>query len=343
MLINVLDPRVLAAILLMLSAGALYFACRMAMRAVIWPDASSPGRRALCLWLPVAGTSVAAILTHHPGVAIATIFGTSVAYLSLVLGITTYTGPLHSDRGRPRVWAFVLAPVLVALLAGLGGVLNALHAAMLLVLGGAILAVWREDVAMGTVSSSGGANQASGHSLNGMLWAQLFFAIGLAGVAGTAAVRAAAFAALQTPLPSEILVALSVLSPMLILPALRTCVTVAERGDVQGAVSAIVGTVLLNLCALLPIIILLWYHVSGVSLHPLAFFSLAAVEPSGPMQGLVYPNGIWRLETIVLLVLGFGLIPVALGRMALGRIESTILALGYVLYLAAVAFSARGG
>ena len=274
MLINVLDPRVLAAILLMLSAGALYFACRTAMAAVVWPQASNPGRLALCLWLPVAGTSVSAILTHHPAVAIAIIFGTSVAYLSLVLGITTYTGPLHSERGRPRVWEFVLAPVLVALLAGLGGVLNALHAAMLLVLGGAILAVWREDAAMGTVSGSTKANKPSAHSLDWMRWAQLFFAIGLAGVAGTAAVRAAAFAALQTPLPSEILVALSVLCPMLILPALRTCVTVAERGDVQGAVSAIVGTVLLNLC-------------SAADRHPALVSRLGRVAPS---TGILQPR-----------------------------------------------------
>jgi len=342
MWISVFEPRVLAAILLMLAAGGLYFACRVAMRAAIGPRASSPGRRALCQWLPVAATAIAAIFTHHPAMAVAIIFGTSVAYLSLVLGMTSYVAPMHSDAARPRAWAFILAPVLLSLLAGFGGVLTALHAGMLLILGVTILAVWREDAAMGTVSASSKTNDAAALNMDGMRWVQLVVAIGLASAAGTAAVLAAALAAQQSPLPSESLVALSVLSPMLILPSLRTCVTVAELGDVQGAVSAIIGTVLLNLCVLLPIAILLWYPVNGISLKTIVSLQPAAADLSAPAQGLVYPIGIWRLETIVLLVLGFGLIPIALGRLTLARIESAILVVGYALYLAAVAWSARG-
>jgi Ca2+/Na+ antiporter len=341
MAINLFEPRVLAAILLMLSAGGLYLACRGAVRAAVGLHGTSAGRRALCQWLPVAATSVAAIVTRHPTVAVAVIFGTSVAYLSLVLGMATYVAPMSSEGARPRVWAFVLAPVLVALLAGLGGVLSGLHAGMLLILGAAIFAVWRQDAAIGTISASSGADHATAPKLDGARWAQLIVAIALAGVAGWAAVGGTALAAQEATLPSESLVALSVLSPMLVLPALRACVTAAEQGDAQGAVSSVVGTVLLNLCVLLPIVILLWYPVSGTPLKALLALQPAA-DLSRPAQGLIYPNGIWRLETIMLLVLGFGLIPVALGRVTLARVESAILIGGYAMYLLAVTWSARG-
>ncbi len=174
-------------------------------------------------------------------------------------------------------------------------------------------------------------------------WVQLIGAVGLACVAGKAAVTAAVSAAQQARLPSESLVALSVLSPMLTLPSLRTCVTVAERGDAHGAISAVVGTVLLNICVLLPVSVLLWCYLSGISLNPLPLLQSASADLPAPAQGLIYSGGIWRLETVALVILGFALVPVALGRITLARMESAVLVIGYALYLAAVAWSERRG
>lgn len=341
---NAIEPRLLTAIVLIFSAGALYAACRVAMRAAIAPHhAADPSRRALCQWLPVAATAIAAILMRHPEVAVAVIFGSSVAYLSLVLGMATYVAPMNPDESRPRIWAFVLAPMLLSLVAGFGGLLTGLHAAMLLILGISILALWHEDSKSGAIGVLIQDRHSALRELDWTRWVQIIFAVCLACVAAKAAVNAAASAAQQARLPSETLVALSILSPMLTLPALRACVMLAEGGDARGAVSAVVGTVLLNFCVLLPAVILLWYHLSGTSLNPMPFFQGASTDLSAPAQGLTYPQGIWRLETVTLVILGFALVPVALGRMTLARIESALLILGYAIYLTAVALSAKRG
>ena len=283
---NAIETRVFTGIVLIFAAGALYAACQAAMRAAITPHhAADPGRRALCQWLPVAATSIAAILMRHPEVAVAVIFGSSVAYLSLVVGMASYVAPMKPDESRPRIWAFVLAPALLVLVAGFSGLLTALHAAMLLILGMAILALWHEDSRSGAIDALVENRNSAVREMDWTQWVQITFAVGLACVAGKAAVSAAVAAAQQARLPSETLVALSVLSPMLTLPALRTCVTVAEGGDAQGAVSAVVGTVLLNFCVLLPAVILLWYFVWGKPLNPMQLLQGASTDLSAPARG----------------------------------------------------------
>ncbi len=154
---DALEPHILStmttAFLLILSASALYAACLVALRAALDPSVANPGRRALCQWIPVVATAIAAILMRHPEIAVAVIFGTSVAYLSLVLGMANYVAPMNPDEPRPRIWAFVLAPALLALVAGFSGVLTGIDAAMLLILGMTIFALWHEDFESGAIAA----------------------------------------------------------------------------------------------------------------------------------------------------------------------------------------------
>jgi Ca2+/Na+ antiporter len=340
--INSIDPHVQTAILLMLSVLGLYAACRIAMGAAIPLKTSSPGRRALCQWLPIAATSLAAIFMKHPGVALAVIIGTSVSYLSLVLGMATYVAPMNSQSPRPKIWGFVLVPIVLVLLAGIGGVLTGWHAAVLLALGVVFVGVWRDDhCAEGSVAAK--RPDAGQAAILPMQWTQIGLAVALAGVAGVAAIHATVAAAQQARMSSETLAALSVLCPMLTLPSLRSSVTVAERGDVNGAVSAVVGTVLLNFCLLLPIIVLLSYFVTRNTFNPL----VAAQPPQAgnyysPVNGLAYSGHLWQLETIVLAAIGFALLPISLGKITLTRSASAALVLAYAGYLACVAWSQRG-
>ena len=49
-----------------------------------------------------------------------------------------------------------------------------------------------------------------------------------------------------------------------------------------------------------------------------------------------YPLTVWRIDTVLVLVLGFALLPLALGRWSLGRTEAGGLIVAYAVYLAVV-------
>jgi Ca2+/Na+ antiporter len=322
------EGRLTAGLMIILSAGGLYVAGRAAIDAIAPADGSKPGRRALCSWLPIAATALCAVLLHHPEVAVAVVFGTSVANLSLLLGLVTYLRPMQETSPRRRAWAFVLPAALLSLIAGFGGALTWEHALMLLGLGGAILAVWGDE-ARNRPATIPASEPATPERTSWQRWLQLVLAVGLAGVGGWAAVRGTVLAAQQAQMPGAALIAVSVLSPMLTLPALRTGVILAERGNGEDALAAVVGTVLLNLCLLLPAAVLLWYVIPGGD--------VASV--SDAVKGMPYPWGVWRVETVALVVLGLLLAPIALGQWVLGRSESALLVLAYAVYLASVAFS----
>jgi Ca2+/Na+ antiporter len=323
------DGRLTAGLMIMLSAGGLYVACRAAINAMAPADGSQPGLRALCGWLPIVTTALGAVLLHHPEVAVAVVFGTSVANLSLLLGLINYLRPMEDTFRRPRVWAFVLPAALLSLVAGFGAVLTWEHALMLLALGAAILGVWREDI-RNRPPSAPAPQPAPTARAPWQRWLQLVLAVGLAIVAGWAAVRGTVLASQLAQMPGAALIGVSVLSPMLTLPALRTDVVLAEQGNAEAALAALIGTVLLNLCLLLPAAVLLWYVTAGGTTAPV----------SDAIKGMPYPGSVWRTETVALVILGLLLAPIALGRWVLGRSAAALLVLAYAVYLASIAFSA---
>jgi uncharacterized membrane protein len=138
------DGRTQAFIMLMVAAGSLYAAARVATVALARADGSDPGRRAIAQWIPIAGATLAAICMGHADIALSLILGTSVGLVLLVLGMATWLAPMHALPPTGVVWQFLFPAALLVLLAGLSGHLAWWHALMMVALGGAILAVLRQ-------------------------------------------------------------------------------------------------------------------------------------------------------------------------------------------------------
>src|SRR5882724_5977169 len=116
MLAGGMENRSVCALAMMLGAGLLYASSRVALFALARADGADAGRRAIGQWIPIAAAALAAVL-YHPAspddkrkfaaIALAIIFGSSVACLSLVLGMCTYLAPLTALPGSRRSWPFI--------------------------------------------------------------------------------------------------------------------------------------------------------------------------------------------------------------------------------------------
>jgi Ca2+/Na+ antiporter len=333
---------------LMLVAAALadYGAARLALHAMAKPDGSDAGRRALGQWLPIAGAAIAAIFVHQPGMVVqpemvsSIILGTSVACLSLVAGLVLLTSGMDILPSTRRAWPFLLPASLLPLMAGFSGHLGIWHAIAMLILGAAVLAVWLQKDPESAVSTpvqaepmttSAGAGQRMGITVLG---------VALAAAGGYFAVSGCQSAAVGSPFLTPAVIAAVILSPLLMLPTIGTATAVAHHGHVGRALSALVGTVLLNLCLLLPIAILLhsFTHVNWHAIDTLPGKSIGAKLLQIDFPPLPYPIAAWRIDTVLLVVLGFAVVPIATGRWLLGRGEALLLIIGFMVYMAAQAF-----
>src|SRR5436305_5981502 len=71
-----------------------YVAARGATDALAGRDpGGAPGRRAIAHWMPVVIVALYAIARGEPALALGVVFASSVAALSLVLGVVTLTTP----------------------------------------------------------------------------------------------------------------------------------------------------------------------------------------------------------------------------------------------------------
>lgn len=335
----------------LVAAGAvmLYAASRAAADALAGGDADRPGLRALGHCLPVAAV---ALLCLHPGIAlpgaeggrpqiaVGLVFATSVGCLSLVLGIVTYLAPAVTLPPSRRAWPFVLPAALLALIAGFSGSLTVIHAGMLALLGLVVMNLWlgpnEPEPGLAPVLSI--APPPGGRQ--GYRRLRLALAVALALVGGWAMARGAAQLELVSRMFSGPLVAAGVLSPLLTLPVLGATARLAERGEAGSAVATLVAVALVNLCLVLPLVIVVNYAVTGAAQpSPAATTApVVAASPGSFGQPAPYPLIAWRVDTVILVVLGFGLIPWSLGRWAISRLESAALIFGYAIYLALIAF-----
>lgn len=325
MLAQVVVGRFFPGLLLMSAAVVLYVASRATIAVIARPDGSTPGLQALGQWLPIAATAVVASFMHHADIAISVIFGASVALSSLVLGMAIYLAPIQSLPASRRVWPFVLPAALLPLLAGFSGHLTWIHAVMLLILGAAVLPLWRE---------SPEPAPASGSSLGAGTTGWVIGAIVISLIGAVVIVMGTMAASRSPHIMSPSAIAATLLSPLLVLPSLGTASAASERGHSGQAIGALVATVLLNLCLLLPIVIFIsyaggWFDItwSGTLRSTALKFGHDAARPAP------YPMATWRVETVMLLVVGFILLPVSMGKWLLGRVEAGLLIAGYVAYL----------
>lgn len=288
-----------------------YIATRFSMAALAQVDGSTPGKQALAQWLPVLATAVAAVVMHLPEMAVCLVFGTSVASLSLVIGMTSYVAPISPPMPERRLWTLVFPAAIFLLLAGFRGKLTWIHAIMLLVMGAAFLAVW--------IERPDAMTQLPGDRKEDRLPTLMILpAILLA--AGGAVITIYGARSASSRLLTPDLLAATILSPLLLLPSLGAGTMVAQAGHTDRAVTAVCGTVLLNLCLLLPAIVLVEYAVGA---H------------RGHAQSIVFPLITWRLDTVLLVVLSFAMIPVVAGRWMPERLEAVLLVVVYAGYLIA--------
>ena len=288
-----------------------YIATRFSMAALGRADGSAPGWQAIAQWLPILATAIAASVMHLPEMAICLVFGSSVASLSLVMGMTGYVAPVTPPMPQRRLWPLVLPAAIFLLLAGFRGKLTWLHAVMLLGMGLAFLAVWTERPDPATMPPGSYVPPPSKAVL--MIPAILLVGLG-------AAVTVYGTTRTSSRILTPDLLAATILSPLLLLPMLGAGTMLAQNGHTDRAITSLCGTVLLNLCLLLPAIVLVEY---------------ARGFHHGHAQPISFPLITWRVDAVLLVVLGFPLMPLAFGRWIPERIESVVLIAVYAGYLIA--------
>lgn len=330
MLLAQADPDHSTLLLLFAAIAALYVAGRLAINALAGGERQSAGRRAIGQWIPIAGTALAAVFMKHPEMVASLVIGTSIACLSMALGMAILLAPMTDQTRRRSVWAFVCPAAIVVLMAGFKGELVWWHGIVFLLLGVSILAVWHEKASASSISTAEVSNSAP-RSLNSTEILLAGISLAFAGVGAWLAVRQTPIAAMNSRWMSTGMLASLILSPLLALPTFVTITHVAQRGDSNTAISSLVGTVLLNLCLLLPLAIFIQYGLTAFGARGQDGISLSALGTLG--QALPYPAAVWRLDTIILIALGFLLIPVSMGRWLIGASTALCLSLGYMFYL----------
>jgi len=247
-----------------------------------------------------------------------------------------------SRDAHTSAWPFVLPAALLALMAGFSGALSILHAAMLLVLGACVWSVWR-----GTRESHNPVFPpppvASTHESTRLRAYQFIIALGLGAAGAWMAYKAVVLADERTRVATSGLIAMAVISPLLVLPMLGTGAIAAHHGRFDRALASIIGVVLLNLFLLLPLLVVGHYVSQAAQLaHAAAATAAATTQPTTTQQAsetilslqpMPFPLAVWRVDAVLLIVLGLMLVPVSLGRWPLRRIEGFVLTLLYAAYL----------
>ena len=162
---------------------------------------------------------------------------------------------------------------------------------------------------------------------------QFLLAVLLSVAGGWLAYKATVAADDQTRIATAELISLAVLSPLLVLPMLGTGSTAGKHGHFNAAVGSVVGVVLLNLCLLVPLIVGAHYSRQLTVAWPGGERTWEAVRTS--LAAVPYPLAVWRVDTVLLIVLSLLLIPVSLGRWHFQRVEGLALAFVYAAYLIA--------
>jgi len=284
-----------------------------------------PGRRALANWIPIAVLAITAIFLKQPEFALTIIFSTSVASLTLVLGaiLTTANDP-QAPAGVRKIWPFIIPAAIITLLAGFSNQISGMHAIALILEGVILWPLWQETEAALPPT----------HALPHRKWTAwaLCLAIPVAVVGGLNVVGSVTHLSLNLPgIGSQYLVALMA-TPVLIAPMLIHGAFIAQRGGYAVAVNTTVGVVLLNFCLLVPICAYIWMFRSAAAGHSPTDI-MGIVDSLANAQRLPFSMITWRTDNILLLLLGFIMLPLALDRWRPGFAEGSTLICLYGLYL----------
>ena len=322
-----LDFSANSAFVLLIGAALLWYIASRAAVGALTGEMPAPGRRALGYWMPIAMLALLATVWKEPALAVGVIFASSVACVSLVIGVVTLTSPpqvmVVADRRR---WAFLLPAAVLAVLAGFKARLMLMHALIFAVEGIAILLLWRDR------ESSGDRDYVRSAELTGrrspiLSALQLLFAIALAGLGAWTAILAGSQIAQQWESPGKEIIGAMLFGPALIVPMVGDSTLLAQRGQYTASISSAVAIALLNLCVLLPLVIVTW-HVSHIW--------ITTDDPP-----LLFAPSVWRVDAALLVVIGLWLLPVSIGRWIPSRLEGAALVGGYAAYMMMTAWANR--
>jgi Ca2+/Na+ antiporter len=314
---------------LIIGAVLLYAASRASVDAIAEVGAS-PGKRAVGHFFPIAAAAILATLMREGGLALSIIFSTSVAALSLVLGSIVLVSPeVATPPTVRRLWPFVLPAALLTLLAGFAGRLTWIHAIVLLAEGAVLLLAWTE-LSRREASAEPQNRPAPAHLL--LRNVNLVICLGLSGLGGAAAILGAVQVSQHLPALTAQTTVVAVLAPLLVAPMLVAGAAIPQQQRSWITTTTAVGLALLNLCLLLPATILLWYLIHARNFDLGVKLGLRT-DPLPTSPPLIFTMITWRVDNVVLILLGFMLVPVALGRWRLGRAEGITLVGLYVVYI----------
>jgi Ca2+/Na+ antiporter len=321
------------------------------------------GLRAFAYFVPIAAASLIAMLLGRPEIALGIVFGTSVGSLTTVVGFVALGSPVEGGPARwRRVWPFQIFAALLVFVSGFAGTFKWREAVGLLTEGLILLGLWsdrstRDEPAQATTTTTTtrdvldeaaaraptlpyarpGTVRPSGRD-RVVLALELLLIAALLWLGGVMAAQGAVRVYDQTPRFSTSAIAGSLISIALIMPMTYGQWRRTAGGRAWASVTTQFGVVMLNLCALLPVLILIPYladHVPQIA-H---FAGDAFTEGNGVPRLLVFPAPMWRVDTTILIVAGVFLLPVALGKWALNREEGMILIAAYFFYLVVTAAS----
>jgi hypothetical protein len=128
-------------------------------------------------------------------------------------------------------------------------------------------------------------------------------------------------------LASTGLLTTTLLSPLLVLPIIGTGTELAQRNQSATAMTSQIGVAFLNICALLPLVVLV-----NVAQQLIAQRSFSLDH----LTGLPFPLAVWRVDVVILIALGLFLLPVAIGKWSISKMQGVGLMLGYATYLVLV-------
>jgi Ca2+/Na+ antiporter len=317
-----------------------------------------PGRRALAHWAPVAMTGLVAALLGHPEIGIGVAFGTSVAALSTIVGFLGITAAVDVIPPRARrIWTFLPVVTTLAFIIGFRGQLTLVEAIILAAQGALAMLMW-EDPGEGWEEARVGTAGVQRQRIRRTTIAMAVAGLLLTAVAAWAATRGAEHLSQQDMRYPTGLLASTIISVVLIMPMIGTGVPLAVEGKAWSPITAQVGLVLLNVCVLVPVVILTSMLMAKIGAAPLATTTMPAAtapattqatptrsetETPAEVRPLLYPRTIWRIDAVTLLILSLVLLPIALGRFKLDKQVAGWLIVAYCVYLLSVLIAnARG-
>jgi hypothetical protein len=351
-----------AVLLLFGGAVGLLVSVLVVTRVIVGEKDVRPGRRAMAHWAPVAVMGVVAAVLGHPEIGLGVAFGTSVAALSTIVGFLgiSATVDVIPPRAR-RIWTFLPVVTTLAFVIGFRGQLGLVEAIILAAQGALALLVW-EDAGEAWEESGAEPQRPSGTTI-----AMAVAALLLTAVAAWAATRGAEDLSQKDMRYPTGLLASTIISVVLIMPMIGTGVPLAVGGKAWSPITAQVGLVLLNLCVLVPVVIVLPLLMEkagvgvGSATRPAVGMSSPSTAPATtraatqatqpaleeePVAGprtLLYPRTIWRIDAVTLLILSLVLLPIAMGRFKLDKQVAGWLIVTYCVYLLSVLIvNARG-